>query len=65
MSIPQEDDIITNADESRKLPEENPEPLAGTKKEESNLLEEKSKSEEEPVNKPKPESGDSQKQETK
>lgn len=33
-----EDDIITNSDESRKLPDSNPEPLGNIKKEESNLL---------------------------
>jgi hypothetical protein len=36
-----EDDIITNSDESRRLPDENPEPLEGVKQEESNLIEEK------------------------
>lgn len=39
MYTPPEDDIITNSDESRRLPDENPEPLEGIKKEESNLLE--------------------------
>lgn len=38
MSIPREDDFITNSDESRRLPDENPEPLEGTKTEESTLL---------------------------
>lgn len=38
MYTPPEDDIITNSDESRRLPDENPEPLEGVKKEESNLL---------------------------
>lgn len=33
------DDIITNSDESRRLPDENPEPLEGIKKEESTLIE--------------------------
>lgn len=39
MHTPPEDGIITNSDESRRLPDENPEPLEGIKKEESNLLE--------------------------
>lgn len=47
METPQEDDIITNSDESRILPDENPEPLEGIKKEESNLL----KDDPEPENK--------------
>ena len=39
MEVPKEDDIITNADESKRLPDENPEPLTGTKKEEVDILE--------------------------
>lgn len=35
---PKEDDIITNADESKRLPDENPEPLTGTKKKEIDIL---------------------------
>lgn len=38
MEAPKEDDIITNADESKRLPDENPEPLTGTKKEEVDIL---------------------------
>ncbi|MCX2741308.1 hypothetical protein [Pontibacter anaerobius] len=38
MGTPKEDDIITNADESKRLPDENPEPLKGVKKEESEIL---------------------------
>jgi hypothetical protein len=34
METPKEDDIITNADESKRLPDENPEPLEGVKKDE-------------------------------
>lgn len=34
MDTPKEDDIITNADESKRLPDENPEPLEGVKKDE-------------------------------
>lgn len=34
MKDPKEDDIITNADEGKRLPDENPEPLEGTKKDE-------------------------------
>ncbi|MBW7468833.1 hypothetical protein ABID22_003522 [Pontibacter aydingkolensis] len=34
MKDPKEDDIITNADESKRLPDENPEPLKGVKKDE-------------------------------
>lgn len=34
METPKEDDIITNADESKRLPDENPEPLKGVKKDE-------------------------------
>lgn len=39
MDIPKDDSIITNADESKRLPDENPEPLTGTKKEEVDILE--------------------------
>lgn len=38
MQTPREDDFITNSDESRRLPDQNPEPLEGTKTEESTLL---------------------------
>jgi hypothetical protein len=38
METPKEDDIITNADESKRLPDENPEPLTGTKKSEVDIL---------------------------
>ncbi|MBC5994808.1 hypothetical protein [Pontibacter cellulosilyticus] len=34
MENPKEDDIITNADEGKRLPDENPEPLKGVKKDE-------------------------------
>ena len=34
---PKEEDIITNADESKKLPDENPEPLTETKKDETEI----------------------------
>ena len=34
METPKEDDIITNSDESKRLPDENPEPLKGVKKDE-------------------------------
>ncbi|HEY4651048.1 MAG TPA: hypothetical protein VIG72_06515 [Pontibacter sp.] len=34
MKTPGEDDIITNSDESKRLPDENPEPLEGVKKDE-------------------------------
>lgn len=34
METPKEDDIITNADESKRLPDENPEPLESVKKDE-------------------------------
>jgi hypothetical protein len=34
METPKEDDIITNADEGKRLPDENPEPLKGVKKDE-------------------------------
>lgn len=36
---PREEDIITNADESKRLPDENPEPLTGTKKDETDITE--------------------------
>ncbi|AKD05520.1 hypothetical protein PKOR_04700 [Pontibacter korlensis] len=39
METPNEKDIITNADESKRLPDENPEPLTGTKKKETDILE--------------------------
>jgi hypothetical protein len=39
METPKEDDIITNADESKRLPDENPEPLTHTKKESVDILE--------------------------
>ncbi|WP_439880531.1 hypothetical protein ACSX1A_15395 [Pontibacter sp. MBLB2868] len=38
METPKEDDIITNADESKRLPDENPEPLLGTKKKEVDIM---------------------------
>ena len=38
MEAPREDDIITNSDESERLPDENPEPLEGVKKEEHDIL---------------------------
>ncbi|MEJ8803627.1 hypothetical protein [Pontibacter sp. H249] len=38
MEMPKDDDIITNADESKKLPDENPEPLTGTKKKETDII---------------------------
>ncbi|PKV62585.1 hypothetical protein [Pontibacter ramchanderi] len=38
METPREDDIITNSDESERLPDENPEPLEGVKKEERDIL---------------------------
>ncbi len=34
METPKSDDIITNADEGKRLPDENPEPLKGVKKDE-------------------------------
>lgn len=37
MKDPKEDDIITNADESKRLPDENPEPLEGVKKDETEI----------------------------
>ncbi len=46
MYTPKEENIITNSDESRRLPDENPEPLEGMKKEESNLLEAEQKKKE-------------------
>ncbi len=39
MEAPKDDSIITNADESKRLPDENPEPLTGHKKEEVDILE--------------------------
>ncbi|MCC9168024.1 hypothetical protein [Pontibacter harenae] len=39
MEMPKEDDHITNSDESKRLPDENPEPLEGTKKEQTDILE--------------------------
>jgi hypothetical protein len=38
MKTPKEDDIITNSDESRRLPDEAPEPLTGTKMESHDIL---------------------------
>jgi hypothetical protein len=38
METPQEDEIITNADESKRLPDENPEPLTGIKKQEVDIM---------------------------
>jgi hypothetical protein len=38
MKTPREDDIITNSDESERLPDENPEPLKGMKKEERDII---------------------------
>jgi len=40
MQTPQDKDIITNADESKRLPDENPEPLKGIKKEGVDIKEE-------------------------
>ncbi|MDX5482867.1 MAG: hypothetical protein LPK07_14400 [Hymenobacteraceae bacterium] len=37
MKTPKEEDIITNADESKRLPDENPEPLKGAQKEEVDI----------------------------
>ena len=34
MKTPREDDFITNSDESKVVPDENPEPLKGTKTDE-------------------------------
>jgi len=39
MEAPKDDSIITNADESKRLPDENPEPLTGAKKEGVDILE--------------------------
>ncbi|GAB3823256.1 hypothetical protein [Pontibacter rugosus] len=36
---PKADDIITNSDEGKRLPDSNPEPLTGTKKKEVDILE--------------------------
>jgi hypothetical protein len=38
MEIPREDDYITNSEESERLPDENPEPLEGLKKEDRDIL---------------------------
>lgn len=38
METPKQDDFITNADEGKRLPEENPEPLTGTKKREVDIM---------------------------
>lgn len=37
METPKDDDIITNADEGKRLPDENPEPLEGVKKDEQEI----------------------------
>ena len=37
MKTPKEDDIITNADESKRLPDENPSPLTAAKKNETDI----------------------------
>ncbi|WP_162428504.1 hypothetical protein [Pontibacter pudoricolor] len=42
METPGEDDIITNADEGKRLPDENPEPLEGVKKDEVEIKSPKS-----------------------
>lgn len=39
MEKPGEEDIITNEDESKRLPDENPEPLEGTKMEKTDIME--------------------------
>ncbi|GAB3534591.1 hypothetical protein GCM10027443_21980 [Pontibacter brevis] len=39
MEAPKEDDFITNSDESKRLPDENPEPLTGIKKDETDIME--------------------------
>ncbi|RDV14155.1 hypothetical protein DXT99_16450 [Pontibacter diazotrophicus] len=39
MKTPKNDDIITNEDESKRLPDENPEPLTGMKKEKTDIEE--------------------------
>lgn len=44
---PKEDDIITNADEGKRLPDENPEPLTGTKKQEVDILDKEHEGKEE------------------
>ena len=41
MKTPREDDFITNSDESKVVPDENPEPLKGTKKDEPDTAPEK------------------------
>jgi len=38
METPKEEDIITNEDESKRLPDENPEILTGTKMEDHDIL---------------------------
>jgi len=38
MEAPKDDSIITNSDESKRLPDESPEPLTGMKKEEVDIL---------------------------
>ncbi|MFD2512784.1 hypothetical protein ACFSRY_02790 [Pontibacter locisalis] len=38
METPKDDDFITNADESKRLPDENPEPLTGVKKKEVDIM---------------------------
>lgn len=38
METPREDDFITNSEESDRLPDENPEPLEGTKTEDHDIL---------------------------
>lgn len=38
METPKQDDFITNSDESKRLPDENPEPLTGTKKSEVDIM---------------------------
>lgn len=35
---PRQDDYITNADESKRLPDENPEPLAGSLKKDTDIM---------------------------
>ncbi|RAU81554.1 hypothetical protein [Pontibacter arcticus] len=50
MEMPGEDDIITNADESKRLPDENPEPLEGTKTESTDILDQEYEGKEEAGN---------------
>ncbi|MBF9255294.1 hypothetical protein I2I11_18495 [Pontibacter sp. 172403-2] len=38
METPKDNSIVTNADESKRLPDENPEPLKGMKKEGVDIL---------------------------